>query len=71
MKDAKNIRKERINPWSVKEEEALIKLVREGHSNGQIAIILNRTRPSVNRKRNVLVESGRLERGRVLHKRSA
>lgn len=71
LNDAKNTRKERINPWSIKEEETLIKLVREGHSNGQIAIILNRTRPSVNRKRNTLVESGRLERGRVLHKRSA
>ena len=48
------------SPWTVKEENELIKLVNEGYSNQAIGDILGRTREAISHRRAYLISLGRL-----------
>lgn len=62
ISEDKNYKYKNTNsPWTVKEEEELIKLANEGYSNQAIADILGRTRDSISRRRGELIAQGRLD----------
>ena len=61
ISEDKNYKYKNTNsPWTIKEEEELIKLVNEGYSNQAIADILGRTREAISRRRAYLISLGRL-----------